>query len=726
MLFFGSCLLLFDYDYIVLGVKKVNNINSCLEEVRVVKSACAHCQIGCGILVYVKNGRVVKVEGDPECPLCNGVICPKGKASIEYLYHPDRLLRPLKRIGKKGEGKWQPIDWDEALDIVAGNLGENRDKYGPESVAFIRGAAKGLYDDYLARFTNLFGSPNITSMAHLCFMPRVNGSILTYGFYAIPDYECTPDCIITWGVNVSENLVHVYPRIEMAHKKGAKLIVVDPKKTKEADLAELWLKLRPGTDLALALGMLNVIINENLYDKAFVEQWTLGFNELKDHIKDYTPEKVAEITWVPVEHIVEAARLYANSKSACIQWGNGIDDGVNSMQTARAIAILRAVTGNLEIPGGELNWVPVPLLKKGSPPLTMQDNIPPEVRQKRITVEQGLFPMSFYALPQGLLTAILEGKPYPIRSVYVFGSNPLLTFSNAKRVFEALSKVDFLVVTDMFMTPTAALADVILPIATYLEFDSIVSPPYSIPAAIVQQKVTRVGEARSDFEVFRDLARRLEFGDRYWDSEEQALDQILEPAGITFNEFRKVGKLLGSRQYRSYLSKGFNTPSGKVELYSKRLEEWGYDPLPVYYERPESPFSAPELVTEYPLVMTSGQFLCYRHSSGRQFQSLRDSRPEPLTYINTETARKLGIEDGDWVYIETKRGAIKQKAALTDDMDPRVVWVDYCWWYPEDGPDKLFSWDKANYNLLTDDSPPFNKEMGSPNLRGILCKIYKA
>ena len=219
MLFFGSCLLLFDYDYIVLGVKKVNNINSCLEEVRVVKSACAHCQIGCGILVYVKNGRVVKVEGDPACPLCKGVICPKGKASIEYLYHPDRLLRPLKRIGKKGEGKWQPIDWDEALDIVAGNLGENRDKYGPESVAFIRGAAKGLYDDYLARFTNLFGSPNITSMAHLCFMPRVNGSILTYGFYAIPDYECTPDCIITWGVNVSRTW-HVYPRIEMAHKRG--------------------------------------------------------------------------------------------------------------------------------------------------------------------------------------------------------------------------------------------------------------------------------------------------------------------------------------------------------------------------------------------------------------------------------------------------------------------------------------------------------------------------
>lgn len=694
-------------------------------EVRVVKSACALCQIGCGILVYLKNRKVVKIEGDPECPLCHGVICPKGKSSIEYLYHPDRLLQPLKRMGKKGEGKWQAIDWDEALDIVAENFIDTTDKYGVESVAFIRGAAKGLYDDYLARFANLFGSPNITSMAHLCFVPRTNASKLTYGFYAIPDYEFPPECIIVWGNNVSENLVHVYPQIAKAQKNGAKLIAVDPKKTKEAEMANLWLKPRPGTDLALALGMLNVIINEDLYDKAFVEQWTLGFNELRDHVQDFTPEKVSQITWVPVDHILEAVRLYATSKSSVIQWGNGIDYGINSFQTARAICILRAVTGNLEIPGGDLNWAPVPLLRKGSFPLTMPEAIPPEVRKRRITTEEGLFPIVFYALPQGLVNAILYEKPYPVKSVYVFGSNPLITFSNAKRAFEAFNKVDFLVVTDTFMTPTAALADVILPIATYLEFDSVLNPPYSKPVALVQQKVTRVGESRSDFEVFRDLARKLGFGDRFWDSEEQALNQILEPAGITFNEFRKIGKLEGRKQYRSYLNQGFDTPSGKVELYSKQLKEWGFDPLPVYYEPPESPLSAPELVTEFPLVLTSGKSLPYRHSSGRQIASLRDSHPEPVTYINSQTARELGIGDGDWVYIETKRGKMKQKAAITDDIDPRVVWVDYGWWFPECQEGELYEWKKSNINLLTDDGPPFNREMGSPVLRGILCKVYK-
>ena len=196
----------------------MDNMLNSQGEVKVVKSACALCQIGCGILVHLKNGKVVQIEADPECPLCHGVICPKGKSSIEYLYHPDRLLQPLKRMGRKGEGKWQAIDWDEALTIVADNFIDTSQKYGIESVAFIRGAAKGLYDDYLARFANLFGSPNITSMAHLCFVPRTNASKLTYGFYAIPDYDFPPECIIVWGNNVSENLVHVFPDIAMAKK----------------------------------------------------------------------------------------------------------------------------------------------------------------------------------------------------------------------------------------------------------------------------------------------------------------------------------------------------------------------------------------------------------------------------------------------------------------------------------------------------------------------------
>ncbi len=691
----------------------------------VIRSTCGICQIGCGILVHVEGGQVLKIEGDPESPLNQGYICPKGEALIEYLYHPDRLTRPLKRTGKRGEGKWQAVEWDEALDIVANALLDTRDKHGAESVAFLRGAAKGLQDDYITRFGNLFGTPNITSMAHVCFRPRQNASLLTYGFYAIPDYEYPPECIILWGNNLYANLGHIYPRLENAQNNGAKVIVVDPKKIKGVDDADCWLRLRPGTDLALALGMLNVIINEKLYDKTFIEQWTVGFEDLRDHVQSYPPERVAEITWVPADLIIQAARLYASSKAASIQWGNGIDSGINSFQTARAICILRAVTGNLEIPGGDLNWSQVPLLNKGLHSFSMRDNISPEVRERRITAGYQMLPMAFHALPQGIIDAILHQEPYPVRSAYVHGCNPLLTFTNAKRVFDALHKLDFLAVADMFMTPTAALADVVLPITTHLEFDSIVTPPYSIAVALVQQKVTRVGQCRSDFEIYRDLAVKMGFGEHFWENDEQALDQILEPSGITFKEFRKIGALLGRRQFRTYESQGFDTHSGKVELSSKQLEEWGFDPLPVYYEPPESPYSAPDLVAEYPLVLTSGKSLYYRHSGGRQVESLRHSHPEPVTYIHSQTAENLGIGNGDWVKIETRRGKIEQKAALTDDIDPRVVWVDYCWWFPEDKDDQLYGWEKSNLNVLTDDSPPFNKEMGSPNLRGIMCRISK-
>lgn len=693
---------------------------------KVIKSTCGHCQIGCGILIHVHNGQVIKVEGDPENPLNGGVLCPKGLASLDYLYHPDRLQRPLRRQGERGEGRWLPISWEEALDTIAGALAEARDKYGPESVAFIRGSFKGGWqEEYLARFANVFGSPNIVSMAHLCFVPRRNASMTTYGFYAIPDLGYPPASIVVWGENVPETLHYLYRRITRALESGSKLMVIDPMKIEGVDRADLWVKPRPGSDLALVLGMLNVIINEGLYDKAFVEQWTVGFDEIKGHVQDYPPEKVAEITWVPAEVIKQAARFYGANKPSCIQWGNGIDQGVNSFQTARALCILQAITGNLEIPGGALRWSPPPVLQRGSPTLSLPEKILPELRQMRITAEDKLLPTVFYALPQGIIKAIRYGAPYPVRAAYLQGCNALLTYSNAREVYQALSNLDFLAVADMFMTPTAALADIVLPVATYLEFDGIVEPPYSLAVALVQQQVTRVGESRSDYEILRDLARKLELGEYFWETEEQCLDFILAPSGITFNEFKKIGVLDGRKQYRAYHSQGFPTPSGKVELYSSQLKDWGFDPLPVYYEPPETPHSAPELTKEYPLVFTSGKSTYYRHSGGRQIASLRSSHPEPVTYMNPETAERLGIAEGDWVYVETRRGKIKQRAMLSPDIDPRVVMVDYAWWFPEEGHADLYGWAESNLNILTDDQPPFNREMGSPNLRGMLCKVYK-
>ncbi len=692
----------------------------------VIKTTCNICWIGCGVLVHVDNGKIVRIEGDAESPLNKGALCPKGMASLEYLHHPERLRQPLKRVGKRGEGKWLTVDWEEALGIIASSLAKFKEKYGPESVVFIRGGARGLQDDYFTRFVNVFGSPNITSMAHVCFIPRTNASMITYGFYAIPDLEYPPNSIIVWGENLSETMHHIYLRILGAVKNGTRLMVIDPIKNRIAESAHLWVNIKPGSDLAFALGMLNVIINESLYDKHFVEHYTLGFDELRDHIQNYAPEKVADITWTSPEIIKKAARLYATQKPACIQWGNGIDHSINNFQTARAICILRAITGNLGIPGGDIQWLSPPILERYSAEFSLYEKIPLEVRQRRIVGDDKLLPIVFYALPQSVIEAIIKGEPYPIRAAYIRGGNLLLSYPNAKKVYQALQKLEFLVVSDMFMTPTASLADVVLPVTTYLEFNSIISTPYSLAIATIQQKITRLNNCHSDYEILRDLGKKLELGEYFWDTEEECLDYILKPAGISFEEFKKIGVLWGAKQYRTYWHKGFQTPSKKVELYSNRLKEWGFDPLPVFYEPTGANLRTPDIYEEYPLIFTSWKSAPFRHSEGKQISTLRGIHPDPLCMIHPETAKKFGINDGDWISIETERGKIMQKATLETAIDPRIVGVDYGWWFPEKEQSTVFGWDESNVNVLIGDEPPYGREMGTPTLRGIKCKIYRS
>ncbi|MBA7701047.1 Acetylene hydratase [subsurface metagenome] len=467
-----------------------------------------------------------------------------------------------------------------------------------------------------------------------------------------------------------------------------------------------------------------MIINEGLFDKGFVENRTAGFDKLKAHVQDYPPEKVGEITWVPAETIREVARFYATNKPACITWGNGIDNNINNFQTSRAIAILRAITGNIGNHGGDLEWSPSGIVPKGSPELLQQDVLSPGVRAKRISAGEGILPIIFYALPQNLITAMIKATPYPIRSAFVQGSNLLHTYTNAREVYKALKSLDFLVVTDFFMTPTAELADIVLPVGTYLEIDSLHESEY-MPVVNIIQKVAQIGECWSDYKIYNELAKRLGLGNYFWEDDKKALDFILKPAGLTFDEFRKAGVISGSKQYRKYEQNGFNTPSGKVELYSSRLEGWGFDPLPVYHEPPESPYSEPELAKEYPLVFTNWKLAPFIHAGGRQIESLRGSHPEPLATIHTETASKLGIKEDDRVYIETKRGRIKHKATLTPNIDPRVVILEHGWWFPEKNSE-MHHWAESNLNILTDDKPPYAREIGSATLRGILCKVYKA
>jgi anaerobic selenocysteine-containing dehydrogenase len=688
----------------------------------IIKSACGLCYAGCGVLIHVEDGKPVRMEGDPESPVNSGMVCEKAMASLEYLYHPERLRYPLKRAGRRGEGKWKRISWDEALETVAENLNSMKGESGAESVVFIHGAAKGFQETYLRRFANVFGSPNLSSMGHVCFLPRKFGSITTFGYYPNCDYDHPPRCIVVWGSHKSK--IAEYQKTLEAQEGGARLIVIDPRKTELSRRADTWVRLRPGSDCALALGMIHVIIDEGLYDKSFVEEWTVGFDELKAGVKTYTPELVEQITWANHDLIREIARIYAKTRPGCIQMGNAFEHTINSFQTVRAISILKALTGNLSVPGGEVFRKPLPIPDRYALELSLDNVLPKEKKKLRLGSANQFAPFYQYAHPPTVIKAMREGKPYPLRMAYIQGSNMLVTYPNAEEVYEALMGLELLVVADLFMTPTAALADIVLPSASYLEFDSIANAPY-YPIAQVQQKVAELEECWPDFKILSELAEKTGLGEYFWEGEKEFLDFILKPAGIDFEKFREQGSMTGEIEYHHYKEKGFNTPSGKVELFSAQLQEWGLDPIPVYYELQETPLGDPELAREYPLVFTSWKSEYYRHSGQRQVKSLRDQHPEPLVYINPKTAAESGINEGDWVWVATKRGRIRQKAALSDDIDPRVVGVDYAWWFPEKGPDDLYGWRESNINILTDFRPPYGRELGTPNLRGILCKVYK-
>ena len=694
------------------------------QQSKIIRTSCRFCYNNCGMLVHMKAGIPVSVEGDPANPMNKGKLCQKGYAALELLNHPDRLKHPLQRKGKRGENNWERITWDQALETVANRLNQVSAVHGKEAVVILRGASKGLSDDFMARFLNVFGSPNIASPAPYCFVPMVNASRLTYGFYAYPDYDFPPKCIIVWGTNLEgTHFMDCDPIMEAKHQ-GAKLIVIDPIENTITEAADLWIRLRPGTDLALALGMIHVIITENWYDRQFVETWTVGFDALRQHIQAYPPDKVEEITWVPKEQIRWAAQMYAQTRPGCIPWGNGIETTLNGFQAARAIAILRSITGNLGIPGGDVYCSAPGKLRRGTPEFVCQGNIPPAVRANRISIKDNLIPLAYYALPQRVMRAILDDDPYPVRAAYVQGANPLTHYTNARETYAALDKLDFLVVADIFMTATALLADIVLPVATYLEFDS-VEQPWTYPIASVQQKVGQVGESWSDGKILNELTKKLGLHEFAWADMHEPLNRILQTAGITFEEFRKIGYLVGRKVYRHYEKDGFGTPSKKVQLYSNQLAEWGFDALPKYIEPPETPLSEPQSAIEFPFILTSRKESVFRHSMGRQIPSLRETKPDPIVKIHSQAAKKLHITEGEWVTISTRRGSIRQRAHLVDWIDPRVVEVDYACWFPQKGPSTLYGWDESNINVLLDNKPPHNREMGSPSMRGVFCKIEK-
>jgi len=701
----------------------------------IINTVCKACHGGCGVLATMERGMITRLQGNP-ASLTRGTMCAKGLASVWEAYHPKRLKYPLLRKGGRGEGRWTRIGWEDALSLIADKVGDYRARYGPSSIAICQGTGRG-YNRYTFRLARSIGTPNVGLPAHFCYGPKLAVFGMMVGGRLYGDYHgwggVFPKTHISWGkqLEISNADGEMAVWFLKALKKAENLILVDPTATRLSGRADLWLQIRPGTDAALALGMLNVIIEEGLYDREFVRSWTHGFEDLRERVKEYTPQKVSDLTWIPAEKIARAARLLATEKPGCIQMGQSLEAGNNSVQTLRAIVSLMAVTGNIEKPGSMVNWMP--------PPTGCMEDFATEVpapKELPVGAEQfkllAVPPFAMCHMPT-VFGRLAEGKG-PVRCMHIQGSNPLVAYENTAVVKRGLMNLEFLSVVDLYMTPTAAYADLVLPAAHWLETDDIydMHPRFMIGA--VNKVVEPPGEAWPDNRIFNEIGKRL--APEFWFHDlEEMLDYQLRKAGLTWREFSRKGYLATEGEAQKYYKYqtdywrkggGFGTLTGKIELYSLCMEKLGYDPLPYYEEPSESPYSRPDLAREYPLILTTGgRNPLYFHSQYRQNPCLRKIQPYPLVQIHPKTARDHDIGDGDWVWIETPRGRIRQVASLFEGIDPRVIKVEASWWFPEDPPPDYGLW-KSNANCLTDNRPPFDPAIGSTNLRALLCRVYKA
>jgi len=703
------------------GIIKLEKTGGCKmqDEVRWVRTHCARMDHGgCALLVGVKGNKIVGVKGDPDGYLNRGYICPKGLASPDRLTHPHRLRYPLKRVGNRGEGKWKRISWPEAIKEIAGRFNEIKEQYGARAVAFGQGMPKGMEHFVLIRLGNVFGTPNIIAVQDVCHAPREVTGIHTCGFYPVADFHHTSKVAVLWASNITstneEGEINILLSDQL--KQGTELMVVDPRKINLVKKAKYWLQLRPGTDNALALSFLNVMIEEELYDKDFVENWTHGFDALADHVKQYTPERMSEVTWVDSNLIREAARFYATSHPATIQWGNPIEHNVNTFHTLRALTCMMAISGNLDAPGGNIQANEPGIMGLGK---FAKAELLPSKGKEMIHSYHHAIPRLMTVPPAYFRKAVLEEYPYPVKGAYFHCANPMIGYADSRQTYEALMNLEFLAVADIFMTPTAALADMVLPAATQFEFNDIGHYGLGHGCILARPKVVDPPEeCWPDIKILNELGKAMTSEEHWYDDYNQLLEEVLQPAGLTFKEFVERGYLKGPEKFKKYLEKGFRTPTGKVELALSQAEKLNLPPLPLFDGLPEKDDSG------YPLVLTSSKSRYYLHSSYRWIERLRKRRPNPRADLHPETAEKYGIKEGDEVVIETKFGGITQVAHLTEIVDPRVINASYGWWFPEAGPESLFDWDKSNLNILTS-TERLGKEFGTPNLKAIGCKIRK-
>jgi anaerobic selenocysteine-containing dehydrogenase len=685
----------------------------------VVPSTCWECSTCCGALLTIDEGRVTDVAPNPQHPASRGAFCIKGIRGMPGLaYGEERLLYPMRRAGERGSGKWTRISWDEALDEMAERLDAVRKKYSPLALA---GATSGAFfprSIALALLMRSLGSPNWMINQDLCGGCRgVSDMVTGLGIQSGEDVDHARTLLLV-GANPHMANPLQWQRIKEAKARGAKIVVLDPLRTQAVALATRWLRPKPGTDAAIGLAMMHVLIAENRYDRAFVERWCQGFSQLSDRVAEWNPARAAQVSGVPEDEIRAAALDYAEGP-ACFVSGHGIDAMSNGVQTFRAFHCLVAITGNYDRPGGNRRAKRPKGLRTGFDVL-YDKNFRLEEEVEKQTIGASQFPL--WSGPEGwqtachnpsVIEAMLTGKPYPVRALYVSGVNIAVTYPDTPRTLQALRSLDFLAVATHNMTPTAALADIVLPKTVTLEEEEVTlhaaGPCLTYTAAVSPRR----GEARPDIEIAAALLERMEHRPLLpWRTQREYNQFVLRDTGFTIAHVAEKGYLEFPWKWEDFQK--------KLELYSERMAKHGLDPLPQWI----APASSVHDIV-FPLKLQTGlRERTYHHSRFREQAWAKKVSPDPLLSIHPRTAKQLGVREGDWVSVRTRGhdGSCRLKAKLSDSTAPDTVVTGMGWWRP-DAPGPEFGALDINVNAALSYAGPYDPASGSADTRGIPCRV---
>jgi anaerobic selenocysteine-containing dehydrogenase len=694
------------------------------------RTTCRLCLVRCGMLVETdETGQVTRLVGDKAHPLSKGFLCVKGKASVAMAASDKRVIYPQQRVGERGSGKWRRVSWDEALEDIAARMQRIIDAHGARAIAVQALPPKEYFAFDL--FAKAIGSPTFFKHdSHQCFTPQLMADTLTYGnLLTYPSFTdvSEADVLLLWGVNLKETNGCKDQRVRDAQRRhGTQTVVIDPRPTATAQAADLWLGLRPGTDAALALGMLHVMLENGWYDRRFVADWTLGFDAL------------VALTWVPAADLVAAARLFATAERSALYTFIGATMGGNSVATLRLMGFLPALTGKLDTPGNNGFLAPVGHRMPGYfgaeaiAGIDMREQLSADKFPLLAGPEAVTTP---YPHPRQVIDAMLTGEPYPVRALWT-DCNPLVGLEDSYTTLAALKSLDLLVVSDMFVSPTAYLADYILPITTHLESNAITEYSGLNIVSARRRAVPPRGEAREEGEPVLEVVRRLGLIDKLPVKDyRELLDYRLAPLGVTFDEFAEQQTVVREDTPQKYRAgrlrrdgaPGFNTPSGKIEFVSGVLARHGYDPLPDYVEPPYSPLSTPELARDYPLIMISGtRSVEYYSTLGIDLDRLRRRRPWPTLEMGEATAAGYGLSDGDWVRIgaPTTDKTIVRRVAILPGMHPGLVNAEGLWTLPEFA-DPVAGTLAVGANVLTSLRDDVDPVLGGSVARCLLCRVEK-